>query len=491
MEIQIRLTGHFIVGVDKNKTGVQTASQGSPADAGAGALRKLPLLPQLFALALGLFLGLSLVKLGNPVILDDLVMNPSASPLAAMAVSNDAPSAFDFWESFFAPASVKAGFFGLVVLLPVGLAAARLGKPSPIWLFLLFLIWFGWQFMAASHTVSPRLTHLTLIHFTGCAISLFLGWHALSHNPRHRLLWIGILAGMVLVFWRGLGQHYGGLDAVRQMMYDQPNWRQLPPEAIGRFSSGRIFATFVYPNALAGMILLLLPAALAVVWEFFQNKPSTPKVLQGVLLGLFAYAGLACLFWSGSKAGWLIALGMGLLAAWRTPIPKRIKLLSLCLIAAAGLGGFFIKYSKYFERGATSASARLDYWEAAAKTAMAHPLLGTGPGTFSIPYAALKRPESEMARLVHNDYLEQASDSGLVGLLAYSAFIIGLFSWLHRRGISSGSLLLQAVWLGVLGWAVQGLVEFGLYIPALAWTAFLLMGWMIGSMPASRRRNSV
>ena len=30
-----------------------------------------------------------------------------------------------------------------------------------------------------------------------------------------------------------------------------------------------------------------------------------------------------------------------------------------------------------------------------------------------------------MARLVHNDYLEQASDSGLPGLLAYTAF--------HRR----------------------------------------------------------
>jgi hypothetical protein len=34
------------------------------------------------------------------------------------------------------------------------------------------------------------------------------------------------------------------------------------------------------------------------------------------------------------------------------------------------------------------------------------------------------------------------------------------------------------VWLGLFGWAMQEFVEFGLYIPALAWTAFFLFGWL-------------
>ncbi|MDB6023564.1 MAG: O-antigen polymerase, partial [Pedosphaera sp.] len=38
-----------------------------------------------------------------------------------------------------------------------------------------------------------------------------------------------------------------------------------------------------------------------------------------------------------------------------------------------------------------------------------------------------------------------------------------------------------AVWLGVLGWALQSFVEFGLYIPALAWPAFGFMGWLLGA----------
>ena len=38
-----------------------------------------------------------------------------------------------------------------------------------------------------------------------------------------------------------------------------------------------------------------------------------------------------------------------------------------------------------------------------------------------------------MARLVHNDYLEQASDSGLVGLLTYALFIAGALTWSFPR----------------------------------------------------------
>ena len=40
-----------------------------------------------------------------------------------------------------------------------------------------------------------------------------------------------------------------------------------------------------------------------------------------------------------------------------------------------------------------------------------------------------------------------------------------------------------AVWLGVLGWSLQSLVEFGLYIPALAWPAFTFLGWLRQELP--------
>jgi hypothetical protein len=44
-----------------------------------------------------------------------------------------------------------------------------------------------------------------------------------------------------------------------------------------------------------------------------------------------------------------------------------------------------------------------------------------------------------------------------------------------------------AIWLGVLGWCLQGLVEFGLYIPASAWSAFTFLGWLLGTSPQPQR----
>jgi hypothetical protein len=35
------------------------------------------------------------------------------------------------------------------------------------------------------------------------------------------------------------------------------------------------------------------------------------------------------------------------------------------------------------------------------------------------------------------------------------------------------------VWLGLLGWFVQGLFEFGLYVPGSAWIAFALLGSLL------------
>jgi hypothetical protein len=37
-----------------------------------------------------------------------------------------------------------------------------------------------------------------------------------------------------------------------------------------------------------------------------------------------------------------------------------------------------------------------------------------------------------------------------------------------------------AIFIGLLSWFVQGIGEFGLYVPALAWTAFTLLGCLPG-----------
>mgnify|MGYP003329991977 FL=1 len=110
-------------------------------------------------------------------------------------------------------------------------------------------------------------------------------------------------------------------------------------------------------------------------------------------------------------------------------------------------------------------------------------MLGTGPGTFFRIYQREKPPEVETSRLTHNDYLQQAADSGLVGGVAFTGFVAASVLVLGRR--TRGDWPLFTVWLGVLGWALQTFVEFGLYVPGVAWPAFALLGWLWGVVPAA------
>ena len=252
-------------------------------------------------------------------------------------------------------------------------------------------------------------------------LCFYLGYFSLSRVQRVGPFWAGLMCGLLVVLAVGWEQQFGGLKETRRyfFLYIYPQLKEVSPEYLKKMSSDRIFSTLFYPNTLAGGLLLLLPATLAALW---QTRQLMTAAARWFLIGLVGIAGLACLYWSGSKGGWLLMLMLGLVALLRLPFNQRLKIVLVTGVLLAGLAGFFWRYAAFFQKGATSVSARFDYWRAAVQTAKDKPLFGTGPGTFAIAYQKIKRPESEMARLVHNDYLEQASDSGLVGLSGVRAF---------------------------------------------------------------------
>src|SRR5437660_9912535 len=112
-----------------------------------------------------------------------------------------------------------------------------------------------------------------------------------------------------------------------------------------------------------------------------------------------------------------------------------------------------------------------------------------------------------MARLTHNDYLEPASDSGVIGFMAFTLFVVGGLVWSFPRGAKAqnsaphpGPLPIQCgegevqagqdprqsegegelgfslvTWLRLMGGACQCLLELGLYSPAPARPALCLV----------------
>jgi O-antigen ligase len=417
--------------------------------------------PRTFSTIFGALLGLSLLKFGNPVVLEKFVASPQ-----------------NFYDWLISSWPVTIGYWLLVPVAVIGLLVVRWEISSPGWLLTLPLIWLGWQFISAEQTVDEQLSQATLAQFTACTMCFYLGYFALGRVNVRRQFWIGVLGAFIIILASGFQQHFGGLAESRQYFfaYIYPQLKTIPPEYMKKMSSSRIFSTLFYPNALAGALLLLLPPALVVFWRAGKNQPAA---VRWIMVGIIGAASLACLYWSGSKGGWLLMLLIGLIALLRLPFQFRYKITLLIVVFTIGLTGFAIKYSGYFKSGATSMNARFDCWRAALQIVENKPLLGTGPGTFGVTYAKIKRPEAEMARLAHNDYLQQASDSGLPGFVAFSSFMIWALAWSWLKLGSTEDAELFAVWLGLFGWSLQEIFEFGLYTPALGWTAFGLLGWLL------------
>lgn len=435
----------------------------SPSPASA---RTAPL-PGWLTLLTGLVFGLIFVKFGNPVIFEQQVTPPSS--LAEVIFFSWPPS----W-----------GIWLLAALALMAVPFVRFSRPASVPAVVLLAVWFVWQFVSATQSVSGALTHPTLVQFTGCMISLLLGWLVLARSPNGGLLWLGLTAGLAFSLWMAWDQHFGGLEATRKAFLSM-DVSKMSPELQAQFAdpafqkkltSTRVFGTFVYPNALAGGILLLLPVGVA----WIRNATAGMRPLIGWLAtgGLVAVSA-ACLYWSGSKSGWLIALVAGGFLFWKMNWPTRRKLIVLGVVGLLGIAAFFVRYSGYFQKGATSVEARLDYWEAALRTATRNPVVGTGPGTFQIPYRQIKAPESEMARLTHNDYLQQASDSGWLGGLSFLGGLGAAGVALYRKLRTSSSWIHWSAFVGWMALSLQAFSEFPLYISALAWPAFLILGWLL------------
>jgi O-antigen ligase len=443
---------------------------------------------EIYALAFGLFLGLTIWKFGNPVILDQKITPPV--------------SFAEFWNDAWPTHWARWIFWPLAIAGAILAFAKNPRWPATKWLWLLPLAWFGWQIFSARQTVDADLTSATLWQYAGCVASYFLGAFLFRNGRARNLLLAGILAAFTFCLVRAIDQRLFEFPQSHQMLVEgeHTGWTNTPPEMLlemkreqvvittngadvanpailAKFAKGRVMGTLVYPNALAGAILLLFPISLALAFGATKNLK---RAIRFAAIALTIFLGVAAFFWTGSKLGWLIGLGIAGIFLLRFNRPKSFKLAAIVAVLILGLGIFAVRFHSYFAAGATSVGARFDYWRAALQTTAANPLLGSGPGTFQRPYAKLKSPEAEMARLAHNDYLEQFSDSGITGGIAYAAWISLALATIGKRVRKSGDSPAFAIFLGLLGWFLQGLGEFGLFIPALAWTAFTLLGCSIG-----------
>jgi hypothetical protein len=441
-----------------------------------------------FGIALGLFLALAVLKFGSPVVLDNNIPPPTSL----------SEFLFELWP-------VRWAYFPFVLVALVGLSKAtvveRVQKTqAPVWLLVAPLVWLGWQALASTHSVDATLTRMTMPHLTVCVACFALSFLVLGRDQMAKWFWIMLSLGLAVCLIKAARQHLFEfrMDYQRLVEGQQSGWTNFAPSTLiemqqqnllvltngawapnpvilTKLEKGRVYGTLVYPNALANLLLLLGPWLMVQACRAADRLRPSVRWLAGAMAVLLV---LGNFYWTGSKAAWLLALGMG--AAWlfTREMPSKLKWLYGGGIVAAGVAAFLFRFSSYLEKGATSATARFDYWKVAWRVAVDNPVFGSGPGTFQRPYALAKPAEAEMTRLVHNDFLQQASDAGWLALAAYLVWVGGLL-WMLFPKVKHDPLKL-ALWFGFAGWCAHSFADFCLYVPPNAWIAFTIAGWLLG-----------
>ena len=357
---------------------------------------------------------------GGQIAADVRALEPGFAGLWSGFVDGEAPVFAHALIGLLVLASLThALVFRRVVQLP----AARLTAPFALFLGLLVIS------VTQSSYRSASVQSLAEWAVYGAA---FYGAVALSGRVNGpRFLAGAVMAGCTWLAVKGLLE-YG------QMRPIDPSWR--------------IFAGWVNANALAGMLLLGLPIALA----FAVAERRLAALASGVCATLIALA----LLLTQSKGGLLFAaLGVALFAVllWvhRPRESQRTAFLRLgaCALATVALGAMFVVSQRAPAQGgsvpASRALARVGdvsdtqaqsftfrklLWQGALKLAAKRPI-GTGIGTYR--FHSAEPGLTPQTHLAHQSYLQLAVEAGPVAVLALSVFGVLLLVGALRRGPTS------------------------------------------------------
>lgn len=323
-------------------------------------------------------------------------------------------------------------------------------------------------------------------HLCGVASLVFCVMLIAAREPGFMRHAAGVIAVAVILCWvSGWHQRFVGLEQTKQFAIEraQREGVELQGPIVGKLDQNRVFGSFVNPNSYAAHLILTGPLALLLLWRTARRFEPV-HVSQPLFLGVGTILFAGALWFSGSR-GAMAALGggvaLGVLALpgasrWRLPIAIA------AVLGAGALVGFLS-----IQRSLLSVSARGDYYLAAWRMFLEHPLSGVGLGEFFPYYMRLKPVGAEETRIVHNMFLCMLSQAGLIAGLSAAvclalpaAAVFVPVSWRRDDGIA-----FAAVVAGLGAWSLHSLVDFNVQIPGTVATAAIMSLLLAGEASSS------
>ncbi len=347
---------------------------------------------------------------------------------------------------------------------------------------------------AAPLSLAPEVSRATGVHWLAVAACLA----AASVVGRERRLRRLLALGMASV-------------AVFEVVYGSENWFAQRGTIWGVEVGGdptRLRGTFVNPDHLATYLSMVCAGVFAWLWwslrRVLRRGAVAHRLLHAILpslLFLMLFVGLA---FTGSRAG-LVAMMLALLAQalmlaihyrrWQSGIAAGGALtLGLAGIALFGLQrglGRWLSTSAY----EVTWSSRRTVYEASLELWSMFPWTGTGLGTFRQAFPQVQPPDLSLTWLhAHSDVLELLVTTGIVGLALAVFGLVALYRRLwtvfqkgHRSEDRAAGLCAFGALTGAL---LHSIVDFGLTIPANAFSLAILCGLACGTASGRSRSAS-
>jgi len=398
-------------------------------------------------------------------------------------------------------------------------------------LFLVFAWFIKSVFNGQIRISRTRLDGLHLLFFAGFAVSwyfsinpnegtalflnlgtgylvYFLIIQVLETEGESRLVLGILLTAACLVCFFGLYQSMFGLEETREFVRQHFTEENLPASFRIRLASPRIFSTMIYPNTLAGYLLLIIPLIIA-GFGFcslgFQARVigysavlgtglfalfSKPEWVWAVLLGAVFYplTYLITFLLTYSKGGFIafFILRVFTYFVFFRFVPQRnrkIYFYGVILAEVLISGSAFIFMNDLLNRALLSLKVRLDYWQAAFGMIRDFTWHGTGPGTFGSIYASYKLPGVEETRMAHNNFLQMMSELGVItGTFFAMIWLVPVYHGVRRifrmpdGENNTKKWVMCGAFLSCIAFISHGLVDFDLYEPAVALNAWVCLG---------------
>jgi O-antigen ligase len=274
-------------------------------------------------------------------------------------------------------------------------------------------------------------------------------------------------------------------------------------------------STFGNRNPAAEAIAMALPFGVAAAAWSPRDKSRAAMGVSVVVELLYLGATRTRGAWIGAACGLAVALWIGKVRFSRASLAMATVAIVAAAIVASVPGrlnprdvGDAKRYASVVEvlqegldTHATALRTRLGLWRRTVAMVREHPLLGVGPGNWSVAFPLYAEPGAASdgvltaargPRQAHDDLLERAAETGVPGLLALGVLGAGVLVAARRRLATEGNearAVTAAASGSLVALVTMSLASFPLEMPATIALAGIALGFIAGGARSRGREE--